>query len=185
VVEINVNGERHELDIEPDTPLLWAVREHLKLTGTKFGCGVGMCGACTMHLNGNAVRTCILPVVAAAGQEVRTIEGLVFEGGEHPVQAAWISEQVPQCGYCQSGQIMAAAALLEKNRQPTDEEIEQQMTNLCRCGTYQRIRQGILAAADQMPALPEPPPDEPEDGADSEDAEGGDGPVDASLQGGE
>ena len=184
MIEINVNGEQHQLDIEPDTPLLWAVREHLKLTGTKFGCGVGMCGACTMHLNGNAVRTCIIPVVAVAGQEVRTIEGLTFEGGEHPVQAAWISEQVPQCGYCQSGQIMAAAALLEKNRQPTDEDIEQQMTNLCRCGTYQRIRQGILTAAGQMPALPEAP-EELDEGGDPDEAEGGDGPVDAAIQGGE
>lgn len=183
MIEINVNGERHELDIEPDTPLLWAVREHLKLTGTKFGCGVGMCGACTMHLNGNAVRTCILPVVAVADQAVRTIEGLEFEGGAHPVQAAWLAEQVPQCGYCQSGQIMAAAALLEKNRAPTDKEIEQQMTNLCRCGTYERIRQGIHRAAEMMPALPEPPPDEPEDGEAPEDDVGGDGPVDAATGG--
>ena len=147
--EIEINGEHREVDVEGDTPLLWVVREHLGLTGTKFGCGVGACGACTMHLNGAAVRTCILPIAAVAGQSVRTIEGL---GGHHPVQVAWLEAQVPQCGYCQSGQIMAAAALLERDRHPSEEAITQAMTNLCRCGTYQRIRRGIRIASGDGPA---------------------------------
>ncbi len=159
--ELEVNGERREVDVEGDTPLLWVVREHLGLTGTKFGCGVGACGACTMHLNGAAVRTCILPVAAVAGQSVRTIEGL---GGQHPVQAAWLEAQVPQCGYCQSGQIMAAAALLEQNRRPSAADIDRAMTNLCRCGTYQRIRRGSQLAAAATPEPPEPDTDAGGDG---------------------
>jgi len=140
-----VNGSPVELQVAPDTPLLWALRDHLGLTGTKFGCGIGACGACTVHLNGVPMRSCILPVAGAIGQQVTTIEGL-----KHAVQQAWIDEQVPQCGYCQSGQLMAAAALLDRNASPTDDEISAAMTNLCRCGTYERIRKGIHRAAAVM-----------------------------------
>ncbi len=172
-IDLKVNGEVHSVDTEPDTPLLWAIRELVGLTGTKFGCGVGMCGACTVHLGGVAIRSCILPVAGAIGQEVTTIEGL-----DHPVQDAWIAEQVPQCGYCQSGQLMAAAALLGRNPRPTDADIDSGMTNLCRCATYERIRKGIHRAAAELPE-PEPPAPEPveeitteaPDGADP-DAEG-------------
>jgi len=166
MIKLTVNGEAHEVDVEQDTPLLWAMRENLGLKGTKFGCGIGMCGACTMHLNGQPVRTCILPVVAADGAEVTTIEGL-----DHPVQEAWIDEQVPQCGYCQSGQLMVAAALLDKIREPSDTDIDQWMTNLCRCATYDRIRAGIHAASAKMPEPPPPPEPEVEDTG-LEDAEG-------------
>ncbi len=153
MLSLNVNGQAHQVDVEPDTPLLWVLREQLGLTGTRFGCGVGQCGACTVHLNGAAIRSCILPVAGTVGSQVHTIEGL---GGEHPVQQAWLAHQVPQCGYCQSGQIMAAAALLASNPRPTDDDIDRSMTNLCRCATYLRIRRGIHAAAATLPE-PEAP----------------------------
>ena len=145
-MQINVNGRSHEVDVEPDMPLLWALRDVLGLTGTKFGCGIAQCGSCTVHLNGEAVRSCSLPVSAAAGKQVVTIEGLSRDSS-HPVQKAWLALDVPQCGYCQSGQIMAAAALLAKNRRPSDADIDAAMTNICRCGTYQRIRAAIHMAA--------------------------------------
>ena len=142
-----VNGKSQTVDVPPDTPLLWVIREHLKLTGTKFGCGVAQCGACTVHLNGTAVRSCQTPVSAAVGKKITTIEGLSPDG-KHPLQVAWIAEQVPQCGYCQSGQIMQAAALLAKNPNPTDEQIVAEMSgNICRCATYVRIKRAIKRAA--------------------------------------
>ncbi|MEZ5043951.1 MAG: (2Fe-2S)-binding protein [Saprospiraceae bacterium] len=145
---INVNGKPYTINTEEDTPLLWVLREHLGLTGTKYGCGVGQCGACTVHLNGNPMRSCTLPVSGVAeGQKVTTIEGLSADG-THPIQQAWVAEQVPQCGYCQSGQIMQAAALLDKNPQASRAEIIQHMNgNLCRCGTYTRIVKAIETAA--------------------------------------
>jgi isoquinoline 1-oxidoreductase subunit alpha len=144
-IKITVNGQAHSLDIEPDTPLLWTIRETLGLTGTKFGCGISACGACTVRLNGRAVRSCQLPVSAAEGGEVTTIEGLAREGTLHPVQQAWITYQVPQCGYCQSGMIMAVATFLEQHPQPTDDEIDASITNICRCGTFARVRRAIHA----------------------------------------
>jgi isoquinoline 1-oxidoreductase alpha subunit len=142
-----VNGRAVELDVPPDTPLLWALRDHLGLTGTKFGCGIAQCGACTVHVNGQPVRSCVTPVSAVAGKKVTTIEGLA-QKGDHPLQKAWIAEQVPQCGYCQSGQIMQAAALLAKTKRPTREQIVAHMDgNLCRCGTYGRIVRAIERAA--------------------------------------
>jgi len=141
-----INGKDVVVDVAPDTPLLWVLRETLGLTGTKFSCGIGLCGACTVHLDGEVARACLLPISALEGKEVLTIEGLSEDGG-HPVQQAWLAEQVPQCGYCQSGQIMAAVALLQKTPRPTDADIDQAMTNLCRCGTYQRIRRAIHRAA--------------------------------------
>lgn len=146
MISIAVNGERRDVDVSPETPLLWVIRDELNLTGTKFGCGVAQCGACTMHLDGVATRTCVLPVSQAVGKQITTIESLSNDNS-HPVQKAWIAEQVPQCGYCQSGQIMAAAALLKKTPHPTDAEIDQVMTNICRCGTYGRIRAAIHRAA--------------------------------------
>ena len=167
--QLKINGQIHEVEVEPDTPLLWVVREQLGMTGTKFGCGVGACGACTMHVNGMAMRTCVLPVAAAIGSELTTIEGL-----DHPVQQAWLTEQVPQCGYCQSGQLMAAASLLARNPEPTDADIDRAMTNLCRCATYHRIRKGIHAAAAELAKLRaaevETMPPEPE--VEPTDAEG-------------
>jgi isoquinoline 1-oxidoreductase subunit alpha len=145
MISLNVNGKIHSVDAEPDTPLLWVLRDTIGLTGTKFGCGVGLCGACTVHVNGRAVRSCSLPVNQAVGRAITTIEAL---GGEHPVQKAWVEGSVPGCGYCQSGQIMAAVALLAKKRQPTDADIKNEVTNLCRCGTYLRIRQAIHRAAE-------------------------------------
>jgi aerobic-type carbon monoxide dehydrogenase small subunit (CoxS/CutS family) len=146
-ITLNVNGQDRKLDVPGETPLLWALRDTLTLTGTKYGCGVGLCGACTVHLDGNAVRSCVTPVSAVAGKKVVTIEGLA-SGDSHPLQVAWIAEDVPQCGYCQSGQIMTAAALLAKNPSPSDEDITNAMTgNLCRCGTYNRIRKAIHRAA--------------------------------------
>ncbi len=143
-----VNGQTHTVDVAPDTPLLWVLRDTLQLVGTKFGCGMGLCGACTVHLNGTAVRSCQLPVSAVAGQKIVTIEGLA-EGGSHPVQQAWVEHDVAQCGYCQAGQIMTAAALLGANPKPSDADIDAAMTgNLCRCGTYQRIRAGIHRASE-------------------------------------
>ena len=144
---LNVNGQDRKFDVPAETPLLWVLRDTLSLTGTKYGCGVGLCGACTVHLDGNAVRSCVTPVSAAAGKKILTIEGLASENS-HPLQVAWIAEDVPQCGYCQSGQIMTAAALLAKNPSPSDEDITNAMTgNLCRCGTYNRIRKAIHRAA--------------------------------------
>ena len=141
-----VNGKKRTVDVPPDMPLLWALRDAIGLTGTKFGCGIAQCGACTVHLDGVATRTCVLPVSAVAGKRVTTIEGL-SKNRSHVVQRAWIEEDVPQCGYCQSGQIMAAAALLAKTPHPSDADIDTAMTNICRCGTYQRIRAAIHRAA--------------------------------------
>jgi len=146
-VILKVNGKTHTLDVEPEMPLLWALRDEIGLTGTKFGCGIAQCGACTVHINGTAMRSCSVPVSAAAGKDITTIEGLASADGKlHPVQAAWLAEDVPQCGYCQSGQIMAAAALLKDKPNPTDEDING-ITNICRCGTYVRIRRAIHRAA--------------------------------------
>ena len=142
-----INGKPRTVDVPPDTPLLWVIREHLQLTGTKFGCGVAQCGACTVHLDGSAVRSCATPVSAAVGKKITTIEGL-SKDGKHPLQVAWIAEQVPQCGYCQSGQIMQAASLLAKNPKPTDDEIVAAMSgNICRCATYVRIKRAIKRAS--------------------------------------
>ena len=146
MISLNVNGRVLSVDVDPDTPLLWVIREQLQLTGTKFGCGVALCGACTVHLDGQAVRSCSVPVSAVADQKVTTIEGLSPDRS-HPVQKAWIAEQVPQCGYCQSGMIMAVAALLREKPKPTDADIDAAITNICRCGTYQRIRKAIHVAA--------------------------------------
>ena len=147
MAELNVNGKVHTVDVEPETPLLWVIREQLGLTGTKYGCGIAQCGACTIHLDGAATRSCSLPVSAVAPeQKIVTIEGLSPDGS-HPVQKAWLELDVPQCGYCQTGQVMAAAALLQANPQPSDEEIAAEMTNICRCGTYNRIRAAIKLAA--------------------------------------
>ncbi len=149
VINLKVNGKAYTLDVDPATPLLWVLRDHLHLTGTKFGCGIAQCGACTVHLNDSAVRSCKLPVSAAIGKTVTTIEGL-SENGDHPLQKAWLELDVPQCGYCQTGQIMNAAALLKRNPHPTEEQIEASMNgNLCRCGTYLRIREAIKLAATQ------------------------------------
>ena len=148
-IKITVNGQAHSLDVEPDTPLLWTIRETLGLTGTKFGCGISACGACTVSLDGRAVRSCQLPVSAAEGREVTTIEGLAREGVLHPVQQAWITHQVPQCGYCQSGMIMAVAAFLEQHPQPSDDDIDASITNICRCGTFARVRRAIHAITER------------------------------------
>ena len=145
--DLTVNGSPHEVEAAPETPLLWVLRDLLGLTGTKFGCGIGACGSCTVHLDGEAVRSCITPVSVASGRRVTTIEGL-STARDHPVQLAWIAEEVPQCGYCQPGQIMSAAALLATNPKPTDADIDRAMAgNLCRCGTYLRIRRAIHRAA--------------------------------------
>ena len=146
-IALTVNGKSQQVTVEPDTPLLWVVREHLKLTGTKYGCGAALCGACTVHVDGKATRSCVTPVSAVAGKKVTTIEGLAPKG-DHPLQKAWIAEQVPQCGYCQSGQIMQAAELLATNMKPTREQIVTHMDgNICRCGTYTRIVRAIERAA--------------------------------------
>src|SRR5262245_3588112 len=148
MIELKVNGKACTVDAPPDTPLLWVIREALGLTGTKYGCGMALCGACTVHLDGEAVRSCVAPVARAAGKEVTTIEGLPPECGA-PLRQAWIAEDVPQCGYCQSGQIMAAAVLLRENPNPSDADIDDCMAgNICRCGTYQRIRRAIHLAAE-------------------------------------
>jgi isoquinoline 1-oxidoreductase subunit alpha len=145
---INVNGRVVNVSADPDKPLLWVLREDLGLTGTKFGCGVALCGACTVHLDGAPVRSCVMPLAAVAGKRVTTIEGLARGGRLHPVQQAWIEQDVPQCGYCQSGQVMTAAALLARQKNPTDADIDAAMSgNICRCGTYQRIRAAIKQAA--------------------------------------
>ena len=147
MVAVTVNGQQHQVDAAPDTPLLWVLREHLKLTGTKFGCGIAACGACTVHIDGEAVRSCSMPLSLAAGKSITTIEGLSPDGS-HPLQKAWIAEQVPQCGYCQSGQIMQAATLLAANKNPSRDEIVEHMDgNVCRCGTYLRIISAIERAA--------------------------------------
>jgi isoquinoline 1-oxidoreductase alpha subunit len=146
-INLTVNGTPHVLDVEPEMPLLWALRENLGLTGTKFSCGISACGACTVHLDGRPVRSCVLPTSAADGKSVTTIEGLAIGGVLHRVQQAWIANQVPQCGYCQSGMIMAVAALLANTPQPTDEQIDASLTNICRCGTFVRVRAAIHAAA--------------------------------------
>ena len=142
-----VNGKKHELEIDPNTPMLWVLRDHLGLVGTKFGCGIAQCGACTIHLDNTAVRSCQLPISAIDSKEITTIEGL-SEKGDHPVQKAWLAEDVPQCGYCQAGQIMSASALLKSNANPSDSEIDTAMNgNICRCGTYTRIKKAIKIAA--------------------------------------
>lgn len=149
MITLTINGERHDIDVDPTTPLLWVIREQTGLTGTKFGCGIAQCGACTVHLNGSPIRSCITPVAAAANQEITTIEGIGSnEAGLHAVQQAWIDEQVPQCGYCQSGQIMKAAELLARNKNPSRADIVAHMNgNICRCGTYNRIIAAIQRAA--------------------------------------
>ena len=147
MISLNVNGKTHEVDATSDTPLLWVLRDYLNLTGTKYGCGIAMCGACTVHMNGEAVRSCITPLAAVQGQKITTIEGLSPQSN-HPLQQAWIIEDAPQCGYCQSGQIMSAAVLLNKNANPTDKDIDLAMSgNICRCGTYPRIKKAIHTAA--------------------------------------
>jgi aerobic-type carbon monoxide dehydrogenase small subunit (CoxS/CutS family) len=146
MIELKVNGTTHKVDAAPDTPLLWVLRDNLGLTGTKYGCGIAQCGACTVHIDGNPTRACALPVSAVGAATVTTIEGL-SKDRSHAVQKAWIAEQVPQCGFCQSGQIMAAVALLQKTPKPTDADIDAAMTNICRCGTYQRVRVAIHRAA--------------------------------------
>jgi isoquinoline 1-oxidoreductase subunit alpha len=151
-IKLTVNSQPQELDVDQDMPLLWAIRDHLKLTGTKFGCGMALCGACTVHIDGRATRSCVTPISAVAGKRITTIEGLSGEAGK-AVQTAWISLDVPQCGYCQSGQIMSASALLEGNARPTDADIDAAMAgNICRCATYVRIRAAIHQAADSLPA---------------------------------
>lgn len=146
-LSLRVNGKTTEIDVDPQMPLLWAIRDFLGLTGTKFACGIAQCGACTVHMDGNPVRSCVIPSSLAVGKEIITIEGL-SNNNDHAVQLAWIAEQVPQCGYCQSGQIMAAAALLKKSKNPTDEEIDSAMSSvLCRCGTYPRIKRAIKEAS--------------------------------------
>ena len=153
MVSFTLNGEPTSLDIDPDTPLLWAIRDHLNMTGTKFGCGISLCGACTVHVDGVAVRSCQFPVADLDGAQVRTIEGLGgpdANGAMHAVQQAWIDEEVPQCGYCQPGMIMAAAAFLAENPDPTEADINAGITNICRCGTYTRIRRAIQRAAAQL-----------------------------------
>jgi len=148
MINLKVNGKAYQVDVDPSTPILWVIRDHIGLTGTKFGCGVAQCGACTVHLNGNGIRSCITPVSGAEGKELVTIEGLDPKLSK-PLQQAWIQEDVPQCGYCQSGQIMAAAILIRDKVNPTDGDIDGAMTgNICRCGTYQRIRKAIHVAAD-------------------------------------
>ena len=151
MIKLNVNGKAHSVDVEPEMPLLWVLRDVLDIKGPKYGCGIAQCGACTVHLDGKATPSCVLPVSAAAGKKVVTIEGLAQGGVAHPVQTAWIEHQVPQCGYCQSGQIMAAVALLKKTPKPSDKDIDDAMTNICRCGTYQRIREAIHSVAKSMP----------------------------------
>ena len=152
-IALNVNGTSHSVDVEPETPLLWVLRDTIGLTGTKYGCGIAQCGACTVHLDGQAAKSCQTPASAAAGKRVTTIEGLATNGTQHPVQTAWIETSVPQCGYCQSGQLMSAAALLAKNPNPSDGEIDAALSgNVCRCGTYNRIRRAIHAAAKNIKA---------------------------------
>ncbi len=147
MAKLNVNGKTHDVDADPATPLLWVLRESLGMTGTKFGCGIAACGACTIHLDGQAVRSCVFPLAAAADRKITTIEGLARDGVLHRVQQAWVALDVPQCGYCQSGMIMAVSALLASNPKPSDADIDAAITNICRCGTYQQVREGIHLAA--------------------------------------
>jgi isoquinoline 1-oxidoreductase alpha subunit len=147
MARLTVNGKSQDIDVDPDTPLLWAIRENVGLTGTKYGCGIAQCGACTVHIDGEAVRSCSMPVSAAEGKAITTIEGLAQNGALHKVQQAWIDHDVPQCGYCQCGMIMAVAALLKEKPKPTDADINNAITNICRCGTFQQVREAIHAAA--------------------------------------
>jgi isoquinoline 1-oxidoreductase subunit alpha len=147
MVSLNINGKAHEVDVDPDTPLLWVIREWVGFTGTKYGCGIAQCGACTVHVDGVATRSCSIPASAVTGSQITTIEGLAQNGTPHPLQKAWLANDVPQCGYCQSGMIMAAAALLKDKPKPTDADIDAAITNICRCGTYQQVREAIHAAA--------------------------------------
>ena len=149
-MELQINGQRTHADADPATPLLWVLRDQLNLTGTKFGCGIAACGACTVHVDGQAVRSCVTPVSAMQGKDIRTIESLGSAEQPHALQQAWIAEQVPQCGYCQSGMLMAAAALLARTPKPTDADIDAAMSNICRCGTYQRVRAAIHRAANSL-----------------------------------
>ena len=147
MARLTINGKPREVEVDPSTPLLWAIREQVGLTGTKYGCGVAQCGACTVHVDGKPVRSCVMPVAAVVGKRVTTIEGLANGGTLHKVQKAWVENDVPQCGYCQSGMIMAVAALLREKPKPTDADIDKAITNICRCGTFQQVRQAIHAAA--------------------------------------
>lgn len=147
MTKLTVNGKTYDIDIDPDTPLLWAIREHVGLTGTKYGCGVAQCGACTVHLDGEPVRSCSMPASAAEGRQITTIEGIAQNGVLHKVQAAWVAHDVPQCGYCQAGMIMAVVALLKDKPKPTDADIDAAITNICRCGTFQQVREAIHMAA--------------------------------------
>ena len=147
MVRLTINGKTHNVDVDPSTPLLWVIREQVGLTGTKYGCGISMCGACTVHVDGAAVRSCTMPASAAVGKRITTIEGLASGKTLHKVQRAWVAHEVPQCGYCQTGMIMAAAALLQQKPKPTDADIDAAMTNICRCGTFQEVRAAIHAAA--------------------------------------
>ena len=144
---LNINGQTHRIDVDPDTPLLWVLRDTIGLTGTKYGCGIAQCGVCTVHLDGMAVRSCSVPISLAEGKQITTIEGLAQNGTLHKVQKAWVEHDVPQCGYCQSGMIMAVAALLKENPKPTDADINREITNICRCGTFQQVREAIHTAA--------------------------------------
>jgi isoquinoline 1-oxidoreductase subunit alpha len=143
MVRVTVNGQAHDIDVDPDTPLLWVLREQLGMTGTKYGCGIALCGACTVHVDGEAVRSCVMPIADVAGKAVTTIEGLAVDGVLSRVQQAWVDLDVPQCGYCQAGMIMAVTALLKEMPRPTDAQIDEAITNICRCGTYPRVRAGI------------------------------------------
>jgi isoquinoline 1-oxidoreductase alpha subunit len=147
MARLTINGTTREVNVDPSTPLLWAIREQVGLTGTKYGCGVAQCGACTVHIDGQAVRSCVMPVSAAEGKQITTIEGLANGGVLHKVQKAWVDHDVPQCGYCQAGMIMAVAALLKTKPNPTDADIDASITNICRCGTFQQVREAIHAAA--------------------------------------
>ena len=146
-MKLTINGKQHDIEVEPDTPLLWAIREQVGLTGTKYGCGIAQCGACTVHIDGTAVRSCSFPVSEAVGKQITTIEGLAQNGALTKVQKAWVDLDVPQCGYCQTGMIMAVSALLKEKPKPTDAEIDSTITNICRCGTFQQVREAIHAAA--------------------------------------
>lgn len=148
-MELTINGNSYQVDVEPSMPLLWVLRDELNLTGTKYGCGVAFCGACTVHLDGQPVRSCVLPVAAVAGKEITTIEGIAIDETLTQTQQAWVDLQVPQCGYCQSGMIMAVEGLFKQNSSPTEEELESAITNICRCGTYQRVKEAVLALANQ------------------------------------
>jgi len=147
MASLNINGKTQEVDVDPSTPLLWALREQVGLTGTKYGCGIAVCGSCTVHVDGQAVRSCVTPVAAVQGKKITTIEGLAANGALNKVQKAWLEHEVPQCGYCQSGMIMAATVLLNAKPKPTDADIDSAMTNICRCGTFQQVRDAIHAAA--------------------------------------